>query len=424
MAERDLINAFDDCIERLNDGETLDACLRVYPQYAAELRPMLMAGQVIQRARIAPVEVQAAQARGRERLLFAMQQAPVQRRSNTIPFVRLLTQAAAIILILGVFLGGTALAAESSLPGDPLYGYKRFTEGVRLTLPGDRETMADQFAQRRVDEIRQLLAIDRAESVDFSGVVESMAAAQWQVAGLSLSVPEGTPDSADIRVNDFVAVQAFTTTEGALTAEQITLIEQGEEPPVPTVTNLPTQMPTETLMPTATPTPTATPSPTGTQPPTPNPTATRMPTQTSVPPTQASGASQVCIPTPLPEWVVYNIRSGDTLSGLAGQTGITLEQLMTINCLTDAQLIVAGQQIWLPFAPPPSSGDDSGDDDGDSGSGSGRSGSNSGSDDSSDDDDNSSSGSSNSGSDSSDDADDSGSGSSNSGSGSSDDDDN
>jgi hypothetical protein len=381
MAERDLINAFDDCIERLNDGETLDACLRVYPQYANELRPMLMAGQIVQRARISPIEVQAAQARGRERLIFAMHQAPVQRRGNTIPFARLLTQAAAVVLILGLFLGGTGLAAESSLPGDPLYGYKRFTEGVRLALPGDQEALAEQFAQRRIDEIRQLLAIDRAESVDFSGVVESITAAQWQVAGLSLNVPASTPDSANIRVNDFVAVRAFTTTDGTLTAEQISLIERGEEPPLPTATHLPTQPPTATT----------TPTPSGT--PTPSPTNTLMPTQTAAPPTQASGASQVCIPTPLPNWVIYQIRSGDTLLGLAGQTGITLEQLMAVNCLTDTRLIVAGQEIWLPFIPSPSaalSDDDSGDDNGGN-SGNRGSGSSSGS--SGDDDDSGSSGS-------------------------------
>jgi LysM repeat protein len=140
-----------------------------------------------------------------------------------------------------------------------------------------------------------------------------------------------------------VAVQAFTTSDGTLTAERITLVERGEEPPVPTATNLPT----ETVTPT--PTPTATASPTHTPPP---PSATAAPTQTPDTPTQeTSSASQVCIPTPLPDWVAYTIRSGDTLSGLAGQTGITLEQLMQVNCLTDAGLIVAGQQIWLPFMP-------------------------------------------------------------------------
>jgi LysM repeat protein len=371
MAERDLINAFDDCIDRLNDGETLDACLRVYPQYAADLRPMLMAGQVAQRARIDPQEVRAAQSRGRERLRLAMQQAPIQpQRSNTVPFTRLLAQAAAIILILGVFLGGAALAAESSLPGDPLYGYKRFTEGVRLALPGDREALAEQFAQRRLSEIRQLLAIDRAESVDFSGMVESIEASDWQVAGLSLIVPDGTPGAQAVFVNDYVAVQAYTGTDSTLTAERITLVERGEQPPLPTATDLPTITPTLTATQTLTATTTPSPSPSSTQPPTVSPAAT-----------QSSGASQICIPTPPPNWVLYSIRSGDTLSGLAGQTGITLEQLMAVNCLTDPRLIVAGQQIYLPFAPAPSSSGSGGQSDNSgsgSNSGSGGSGSNSG----------------------------------------------
>lgn len=380
MAERDLINAFDDCIDRLNDGETLDACLRVYPQYAADLRPMLIAGQVAQRARIDPQEVQAAQSRGRERLRFAMQQANIQpQRTSTAPFARLLVQAAAVILILGVFLGGAALAAESSLPGDPLYGYKRFTEGLRLALPGDRETLAEQFAQRRVSEIRQLLAIDRAESVDFSGMVESIEASHWQVAGLSLIVPDGTPGAQAAFVNDYVAVQAYTGPDSTLTAERITLVERGEQPPLPTATDLPTITPTLTATQTLTATTTPSPSPSSTQTPTVSPAATATPQPLAT--TQPSGASQVCIPTPPPNWVLYSIRSGDTLSGLAGQTGILLEQLMAVNCLTDPRLIVAGQQIYLPFAPAPSSSGSGGQSDNSgsgSNSGSGGSGSNSG----------------------------------------------
>ena len=104
--------------------------------------------------------------------------------------------------------------------------------------------------------------------------------------------------------------------------------------------------------------------------------------------------------TPPEGWVSYQIRSGDTLSRLAGQTGITLDMLMAVNCLTDAGLIVVGQQLYLPFspAPPPAqagpsndnsgSGGSGGDDDDDNGNGNSNSNRND-----DDDDDNGSSGS-------------------------------
>src|SRR5690606_22012766 len=177
---------------------------------------------------------------------------------------------------------------------------------------------------------------------DFSGVVTAIDAGQWQVAGLALMVPEDTLGAHDIIISDVVAVQARTTSAGSLIAERITLIEPGNEPPVPT------QNLTPTLSPTLTGTPT--PTPTSTSPP---PTLTF----TVTPVTAQSGAApdDGCVVDAPAGWVIYQVRSGDTLSSLAAQTSVPVEQLMQINCLDDAHLIVAGQSIWLPFdiAPPP-----------------------------------------------------------------------
>lgn len=418
MAERDLINAFDDCITRLNDGESLEVCLRAYPQFAAELRPMLLAGQVVQRARINPIEVQAAQARARARVLTALQQPAVYRRPTPIrAYFRLATLAASFLLIFSVLLGGAAVAAESSLPGDPLYGYKRLTEQVRLSLPGDQAGLQAQFAQRRIDEIRQLQAIFRAEDVDFTGLVEAINGTRWQVAGLQLTVPDNIPGAQGILLSDLVAVHAHTTAGSELIAQRITLIEAGDEPPAPTPSSVPTLRPTVTQ--TVTLTPTASPTPT---PPPPTLTATLpSPTATATPQAQPltteesaaplSAADDGCTALMPQGWIRYTVRSGDTLSDLAARTSATSDQLMEVNCLEDARLIFVGQILFLPFdpvSPTDSDGDeDSGDDENESsssGSSSGQSGSdnddgsdNSGpgsGDDDSDDDDNSGSGSS------------------------------
>ena len=52
MAEQDIINALDDCINRLADGQSLEDCLRRYPQYASALRSMLETGRLVYEQRL------------------------------------------------------------------------------------------------------------------------------------------------------------------------------------------------------------------------------------------------------------------------------------------------------------------------------------------------------------------------------------
>lgn len=48
-------------------------------------------------------------------------------------------------------------------------------------------------------------------------------------------------------------------------------------------------------------------------------------------------------------WVTYTVRSGDTLGRLSRAYGISVEQLRQANCLPGSNLIVAGQQLYVPF---------------------------------------------------------------------------
>jgi len=65
-------------------------------------------------------------------------------------------------------------------------------------------------------------------------------------------------------------------------------------------------------------------------------------------PTQTTGASATaCIPDPPPGWVVYVVRLGDALAGLADQGNVPVETVMQVNCLAN-DLLSVGQQIYLP----------------------------------------------------------------------------
>lgn len=65
-------------------------------------------------------------------------------------------------------------------------------------------------------------------------------------------------------------------------------------------------------------------------------------------PTPLPATQTVCPPPP--GWVVYVVRSGDTLSNLASQRSVTLEQILQANCLA-TQLILPDTQIYLPPQP-------------------------------------------------------------------------
>jgi len=63
-----------------------------------------------------------------------------------------------------------------------------------------------------------------------------------------------------------------------------------------------------------------------------------------------------CTVNPPQDWVRYNIRVGDTLSGLAQRTGARLGDLALVNCIRDPRVIVVGMPVFVPRQPSPSLG--------------------------------------------------------------------
>lgn len=63
------------------------------------------------------------------------------------------------VLATGLLGGGSAAAAQGSLPGEPLYGVKQATEGIRLAVARSDADKADlhlAFAERRASEAAEL----------------------------------------------------------------------------------------------------------------------------------------------------------------------------------------------------------------------------------------------------------------------------
>lgn len=274
MAKTDLASALNDCIDRVANGQSIEDCLRTYPEQAQELRPMLEAGLLTRRARISPGEV----AQAKDRVRFRLEEHRRERRAAS-PFrlARVSGNMAVVTLLVFVGLG---LLAENSLPGDLLYGLKRITENARLLVGGN--SLQVQFGQRRIDEVASLLAQKRAGDVTFDGQLQSISGSDWRVSGIAVTVASTTPGASTVRIGDEIEVQGSTTTQGELIARSITLIARASPTPTSTATITPSPQPSAS--PTDTSSPTPTPSQTATPTSTPSPQPTLTPTKTPLPP--------------------------------------------------------------------------------------------------------------------------------------------
>ncbi len=268
-----------ECLDALARGESPDRILERYPQDAAQLRPLLETAAGLPNLRMEPSE--ATKLRSRREFLAqadALRRSTPRRSAGFMPRFAMGFLAAAIVAVL--LSTGAVAASGSALPGDPLYGLKRTVENVRLGLSSGagQKVLTDQFAQRRLDEINQLLSAGRPGEVEFSGKIEALQPAAWIVSGVVVQLDANTQITGTPHIDSTVKVRGITGPQG-LRASAILIEAAGE-----TVIT-PTPAPAETPSLTVTPQATDSPEPTRTHSITPTPSAavTRPPRATAQP---------------------------------------------------------------------------------------------------------------------------------------------
>lgn len=322
------------CVELVRGGEeTVDSLLARYPEYAQVLRPSLEAAAWLQACRTAfePRPEFASSSRGRllsriraERGAFSLAARAAIRRFGAKAWparpsrglLALLT--VVVVLVLGSH--GAALAAASSVPGEPLYFVKLAQEQVRLALTftnlEDGELHVE-FARRRLEEMQQLVLEGRAEALPLAarnfrdqvaGAVDALQALAVQdelaarllysdvngfladqaslIAFLSSAAPAGSRDS-------FEEALQIASTAASL------FRNPGMDPqPLPLVSPTATLTPSPALLPTPTPAAAQLPSPAPAMTATPAPEMASTPAGTA---TLASPQSQPKTLTPTPD---------------------------------------------------------------------------------------------------------------------------
>ncbi len=296
-----------DCLDFMEQGESIEQILGRYPELAETLRPFLETA--VQLTTLAPQPSLVAKQQSQRAFLAhaeGLKTTPIQPspwyrlRQLLLPLVSL-----AVVLIL--FVTTAVSVSASAIPGDALYSVKRLVETIRLNQTSNSETamaLMEQYRQERIREVEALLRTGRSAEVTFEGEIIMIQPEEWTVATINVLLTAETNIGGKPQLGEIARVNGRTE-NSLLVASRIEVLTgsaatpETEPPPEPTqviaptatttatatATQEPTTEPTEepTVKPTSTQTTTATPQPTATITPSPTPTATPSPMPTSPP---------------------------------------------------------------------------------------------------------------------------------------------
>jgi hypothetical protein len=272
----DLDAALDQCLTWLRTGMDIESCLGRYPEYAAELRPLLELAVDLARVRV-PASAVGVRAAGQRRMVAILAQKQ-QRLARVHPAARFARQmlwslvpgrpgslrsawqlAAVMLTILFLASGWMTVAASAdSLPGDVLYPVKLASQRAQLALtldPAKHRMMADHLETQRRLDVQAVLKGRRQVAVEFRGVLQQIEENLWVVSDLPVGLQE-TTIVGQPSLGTVVHVRAVLPGNGELVAKWLKVV------------STPTPDPTETGQPTTTPAPSRTPRPVETQKPT------------------------------------------------------------------------------------------------------------------------------------------------------------
>jgi hypothetical protein len=243
MEER-LISIFEECSAALESGENIEDCLSRFPDEAEELRPLLQLAQALDDL---PSPEPSVLVSGRARSSFL---AEVERRRASTEKTSARTRIAdfwmglkqalvlpswatplrglatvALFLALALIIGGGVIrAADGSLPGDPMYGFKLLGEDIRRAITfrdEDRMRFETMLTAQRRDEVARLLAVGRQEEVDFGGLLEQHEDGRWLVDGISVVLDAEAREQTQPSAFAYVKIQGVTRRDGSVLARSV-----------------------------------------------------------------------------------------------------------------------------------------------------------------------------------------------------------
>ncbi len=158
---RKIEDIFGNCLESIFNGESIDDCLKAYPEQSPELEPLLKTSLVFMQrsSAIQPAPEFKARLGSQLQAMLHAKQKKAERRARIPIWQR--RWALAMTAILGFLLigVGTLAASAYALPDGSLYPVKLAGEQVKVTLALsdiDKAKLHIQFAERRAGEMVEM----------------------------------------------------------------------------------------------------------------------------------------------------------------------------------------------------------------------------------------------------------------------------
>lgn len=166
----ELENILDECLEMVFGGESIEACLDKYPEYAEDLKPLL---ETIVDARGA-ADIKPRPEFKRQAFYdfqSAVRDLPPLKAAGFFSLRQWWVTATAVVAVIVFGGGGAVMASGSSLPDSFLYSVKLATESTRIALTFSDEGKTElyaRFADRRVDEMVVMAEQGNSEAVNLA----------------------------------------------------------------------------------------------------------------------------------------------------------------------------------------------------------------------------------------------------------------
>jgi hypothetical protein len=223
-----LSDALQECLQALEAGIDPESTLARFPKFQGELRSILQVAGKYRKMGVEPVP-RAAQMRSRTLMLqrrnalaHDARGAQTPARFHWLPATLGIMATILIVMLLSGF--GLAAASAQALPGDGLYPVKRAAESIRLSITRgstQRVSLSILHDQRRLDEVRQLLAAGRTLEVTFKAALTEQDGAFWFFHDIPVIVTRDTRLDDGLHRGDVMQVRGRTTTGGWILASSI-----------------------------------------------------------------------------------------------------------------------------------------------------------------------------------------------------------
>lgn len=219
-SKKEFNNIFNECLEHLLTGqETVEQCLRRYPEYAAELEPLLRTTVLMNKAvDVKPSAEFRAKARYQMQLKMAQAKSP-NRNYRAVPRWAIAVCSIMLVFVLG---GGTVLASRNSMPGNPLYAVKLAAENIQVTLTGYEEKKTELYiamADERLTEMTWM--VDNGKTQNLEAAASRLNSYYNAINALPLAANTSMSWAATYQSDAAPAVTTAATTEAPTTLAAI-----------------------------------------------------------------------------------------------------------------------------------------------------------------------------------------------------------